>query len=182
MEMEIEAEHLERLRGGDREAYRYLVDRYRDMAYTLAFSILKQETEAEDAAQEGFISAYRNLDRFRGEAKFSTWLYTIVYRIALKSRQRRRRFEPLPELNQPEDSAPDQYEKLTAADQHRYLKMAIARLPDVEAAIVTLYYLDENSVTEVAKVTGLTTENVKIKLFRSRKKLRRMLSPIIQDL
>lgn len=180
--MEIEAEHIKRLRAGDREAYRYLVDRYRDMAYTLAFSILKQETEAEDAAQEGFISAYRNLDRFRGDAKFSTWLYTIVYRIALKGRQRRRKFEPLPEIDRAEDPEPDQHEKLTVADQHRYLKMAIARLPDVEAAIVTLYYLDENSVTEVAEVTGLTTENVKIKLFRSRKKLKRLLSPIIQDL
>ena len=178
-----DADYIDRVLRGDRDAYRYLVGRYKDLAYTLAYGILKQETEAEDAAQEGFIKAFQQLKQFNRESKFSTWLYTIVYRTALYKRKRQQRYMALPpNYDQLPDTKPGQNEQLSQAERKHYLKRAIASLPEKEAAIVTLFYLDENSIATVSEITGLTVVNVKVKLHRARKKLHLILSPVIDQL
>ena len=88
--------HIQKVLDGDTAAYSHLVSQYKDMVYTLAFSILKQETEAEDAAQESFIKAYQKLRTFKKDSKFSTWLYTITYRTAIYNLRHRKPMTELP--------------------------------------------------------------------------------------
>lgn len=175
--------HIQKILDGDTAAYSHLVSQYKDMVYSLTFSILKQETEAEDAAQESFIKAYQKLGTFKKDAKFSTWLYTITYRTAVYNLRRRK---PISELPSEEvignDTALNQVAQLSQNEQQNYIRKAIKSLPETEGALITLYYLEENSVEEISEITGLSKSNVKVKLFRARKKLKENLAPIIDEI
>lgn len=167
--------YIDKVLKGDHAAFAFLVDKYKYMAYTIALKIMDNEANAEDIAQESFIKAYHQLHTFEGKSKFSTWLYTIVYRTAL-SKQQENTLETYAMTDEiAENYAPDsftpQIETMEVAEQQKYVHEAIQRLPKIEALLVTLYYLEENSVKEIQEITGLTAENIKIRLFRARKKL-----------
>ncbi len=175
--------HIQKILDGDTAAYSHLVSQYKDMVYTLAFSILKQETEAEDAAQESFIKAYQKLGTFNQKSKFSTWLYTITYRTAVYNLRRRKPMSDLPsEEVIGNDTAISQLDQLNQEEQQHYIKSAIKSLPETEGALVTLYYLEENTVEEISEIMSLSKSNVKVKLFRARKKLKEILAPIIEEI
>lgn len=171
--------YIAKIRKGDPASYAFLVDRYKDMAYTIALRILRNPEDAEDAAQDSFIKAYRQLDKFEGKSKFSTWLYTIVYRTSVSKLQQSR----IPVFSMSEDLAENytydystpQIEGMQAAEQQKYIKLAIAKLPESEALLITLFYLNENTIREIEEITGLTESNIKVKLYRARKILEREL-------
>ena len=174
-----EQEYIRRVRNGDHAAYAVLVDAYKTLAYSIALKILGNEEEAQDAAQEGFIKAYQQLHQFEGKSKFSTWLYTIVHRTAIaKKKDMRMKTSPLTEhlrTNFTQDHSAPQLVQLQSDDIQRSTRMAIDRLPEAEGLLVILYYINENSIREIQQITGLTGANIKIKLFRARKKLEREL-------
>jgi RNA polymerase sigma factor (sigma-70 family) len=174
-----EQEYIRKVRNGDHAAYAVLVDAYKTLAYSIALKILGNEAEAQDAAQEGLIKAYQQLHQFEGKSKFSTWLYTIVHRTAIaKTKDKRMKTSPLTEqlrTNFTEDYSAPQLVQLQSDDIQRSMRMAIDRLPETEGLLVILYYINENSIREIQQITGLTGANIKIKLFRARKKLEREL-------
>jgi RNA polymerase sigma factor (sigma-70 family) len=180
-----EHEYIQKVRNGDHGAYAVLVDAYKVLAYSIALKILGNEEEAQDAAQEGFIKAYQQLHQFEGKAKFSTWLYTIVYRTALaRKKEMRMKTEPLTEklrANFAADHSTPQLTQLQSDDIQRCMRMAIDRLPESEGLLVMLYYINENSIREIQQITGLTGANIKIKLFRARKKLERELRFLLHN-
>ena len=88
MALPNEQELLDRVRTGDKMAYRDLVDHYKSYAYTIAMKVLNQRAEAEEAAQDAFIKAYQNIATFKGEAKFSSWLYRIVFNTAISYKRK----------------------------------------------------------------------------------------------
>ncbi|GAB2790361.1 RNA polymerase sigma factor [Rhabdobacter roseus] len=165
--------YIDRVLQGDLTAFAFLVERYKAMAYTLALKIMRHEEEAEDVAQESFVKAYQQLYQFAGKAKFSTWLYTIVYRTAVSKRQKQGvlTFSLTDALhdNYPDDTAPPPLEYLQAAERQTYVQQAIAKLPELEGIVITLFYMNENSIKEIEEITGLTAANIKVKLFRARK-------------
>jgi len=179
MDHQAELECIGRVRGGDHAAYAVLVDRYKRLAYSIALKVLGNEEDAEDVAQEGFIKAFQQLHHFEGKSKFSTWLYTIVYRTALaKVSENRTRLLPI--TDQLKDRvatghAAPQLSLMQSDDERRAISAAIDKLPGPEALVVILYYIDENSISEIQQITGLSAANIKIKLFRARKKLEREL-------
>ena len=75
--------YIEKVLQGDTSSYNYLVNNYKDMVYTLAIKIVRNHEDAEEVAQDSFVKAFQKLNSFKGESKFSTWLYTIVYRTAI---------------------------------------------------------------------------------------------------
>lgn len=167
--------HIGQVKRGNLASYTFLVNKYKNMAFTIALKILPNAQDAEDAAQESFIKAYQQIGTFEGKSKFSTWLYTIVYRTSVSKLQERRIA-----VTSIDDDLGDSYDytyteppvqALLASERDRFVKEAINRLPKIEALIVTLYYLDENSVEEISEITGLTASNIKVKLFRARKVL-----------
>ena len=121
---------------------------------------------------------------FRGESKFSTWLYRIVYHKSLdriKMNKRHRTYEINEEIT--DDSLnhiENGLEFMLSEERSSIIKKCIAQLPAEEAAIISLYYFEEQSVKEIAKVTDLTEDNIKIKLYRSRKKLFSLLEGYIK--
>jgi RNA polymerase sigma factor (sigma-70 family) len=177
--------YISRVKDGDLAPYTLIVDKYKHMAYTIALRILNNEEDAQDAAQESFIKAYQQIHQFEGKSKFSTWLYTIVYRTAI-SKLKENKIETISisnsiNENYPQDYATPQLEQLQLEDEQKYVKQAIQRLPKMEALLITLFYINENTVREIHGITGLSLANIKIKLFRARKKLERELQFLIKQ-
>jgi RNA polymerase sigma-70 factor (ECF subfamily) len=178
-------EYIQKVRNGDDAAFAFLVDGYKKMAYAISLKILEHEEEAEDAAQESFIKAYQQLHQFEGKAKFSTWLYTIVYRTALaKSREMKLKTFSITDQfkeNFTNDYVTPQLTLMQTDDLQRSIRKAIDKLPKSEALLVILYYIDENSIKEIQQITGMSIPNIKINLFRARKKLERVLRFLLDD-
>lgn len=167
--------HIENVRQGNLASYTYLVDKYKNMAFTIARKILPNAQDAEDAAQESFLKAYMQIGSFEGKAKFSTWLYTIVYRTAIsKLQQHRMAMQSIDEEleeNYDYEYSPPPLEALQVREREQFVKEAINRLPKTEALVITLYYLNESPIEEIQQITGLSNSNIKVKLFRARKVL-----------
>lgn len=165
---------------GDKEAYRQLVDRHRDMAYTVALKLMKDEDSAEEIAQEAFIKAYQKLSSFKGNSSFSTWLYTIVYRTAIYHLRQAKPHHSIDhqvmEMKSNKLSASD---TLVKAEEKEIVRRAVDQLPKLESLIISLFYMDDKDVAEIATITNLSKANVKVKLFRARKKLKKILAPIL---
>lgn len=171
--------YIDKILSGNHRAFTFLVDKYKHMAYTIAFKIVESEHDAEDITQESFVKVYRQLHTFEGKSKFSTWLYTVVYRTAVSQLQANKLdtaaiTEEFAE-NYFVELHPPPGRQLERDDQRRYVDEAIQRLPKLEGLLITLYYLEENSVQEIQEITGLSAENIRIKLFRARKKLEQYL-------
>lgn len=176
---------ITRIKNGDPSPYAFIVDKYKYMAYTLALKVLGNAEDAQDAAQESFIKAYQQIKQFEGRAKFSTWLYTIVYRTAI-SKLKENRVKTISMSRAISDSYTQdysipQFEKLQVEDEQRYVKEAIQKLPTTEALLITLYYINENTISEICEITGLSYPNVKVKLFRARRILERELQFLVKN-
>ena len=185
MDNQEELEYIRKVLNGEHSAYAFLVDRYKGMAYSIALKILDNVEDAQDVAQEGFIKAYQQLHQFQGKSKFSTWLYTIVYRTALaKVKEARvRTFSITQQFKETftDDYVVPQLAVMQADDERRSVNLAVNKLPKTDALIVILYYIDENSVSEIHEITGMSVANIKIRLFRARKKLERELRFLLDD-
>jgi len=136
--------------------------------------MLAVEADAEEAAQDIFVKAYRSLHTFEGNAKFSTWLYRISYNHCVSVIRRKTRVidlvEDVPDSEVNEESAENVF-GLSKSDRERFVRNAIEALAETDAVIITLFYFEDLSLDEIAEVTGLTNGNVRIKLHRARKKL-----------
>jgi len=175
------------LQQGNEEAFRTLVARFQDRVYRTALSLLRSPEDAEDVAQEVFVEVYQTIDRFRGEAALSTWLYRLATSRALQHQRRlsaRKRFafftsllgfadQKLPELA---DHAHPQA-LLEGAQQLHQLQQHIGRLPPQQQVAFTLRHEQELSYEEIAAVLGTTVAAVESLLFRARQTLRRHLQP-----
>ena len=162
-------------RGGDTDAFRRLVEAHQNAAYETALRILRSPEAAEEAAQDAFVRAWRALPGFREEARFSTWLYRIVTRCALdgvRAATRRRRFETGTEPAVLEERPAPAAIGLPISDRLR-LHRALAELDPTRRAVVTLFYLGEQTIEEIAGTLGLPSGTVKSHLHRSRRILRR---------
>lgn len=168
-----ERKWIERILTGDTQSFSCLVAKYEKMAYTIAFRILENREEAEEAVQDAFVKMYRSLPDFQFESKFSTWFYKIVYRMALSALRQRRMFVDYEEAG-PIDLSVDELDSATALLERENRKEVVAdvlkKLPADEALLLTLYYLEECSVEEIRQITDLTASNIKVKLFRGRKR------------
>lgn len=175
MRYEEDSFYIDKILSGDVSAFALLIDKHKTMAYNIAYRILKKREDAEEIAQDSFLKAYQSLKEFKRESKFSTWLYRIVYNNSI-SRIRKKKLDIASyddeafEWMEPEETARE-LEQLHANEQKKYVTAALKKLPEDDATIVSLFYMNENSVDEISEITGLSESNVKVKLFRSRKKL-----------
>lgn len=159
-----------------------LVDRYKGMVFTLSYRILKNQLDAEEAAQDTFVKAFNAIGSFRFDCKFSTWLYRICYNYAIS---KARVYKPVQVEVESRHDIPSEttsaIERLSAEDRSRYLGKAMEKLEPDESAILTLFYVDGNSINEITAITDLSESNIKIKLFRGRKKLYSHLEVLLKE-
>ncbi|MEL4455686.1 RNA polymerase sigma factor [Lutimonas vermicola] len=177
--------YIDKVLQGDTNAFAYLINKYKDMAYTIAIKIVKSHEDAEEVAQDSFLKAYEKLDSFKGNSKFSTWLYTIVYRNSItKIRKKKVATSDIDDYvmdNYSEGSDFPQIEAIKNGEQQKYVREAINRLPEKDAILITLFYMNESSIEEIEQITNLTQTNIKVKLFRARKKLNTELSLLLKE-
>lgn len=175
--------YIDRVRDGDREAYGVLVDRYQDLVYTLAYRVLKVREEAQEVAQDSFLKAFDSLDSFRGESKFATWIYRITYRKAIDRLRKLKRHQTLELIEEITENRVEDIENalhfMMQQERKSAIRESIAKLPPLDATLVTLYYFQDLSVREIAGITELSEDNVKVKLFRIRKKLYTLLEQFV---
>ena len=174
--MTIDDQHyINLIINGDTNAFTVLVDRYKDLVYTLTLRMLKNREEAEEVSQDTFIKAYNSLNRFKGDSKFSTWIYRIAYNTSLdRLKKNRKHFNDvaIDEFTEHQVKTIDNaLSQLENEERNQAIQKCLAQLPSDDAFMLTLYYFEEQSLDEISKVIGLTPNNVKVKLFRSRKKL-----------
>lgn len=167
--------YIDSILNGDTSAFAVLVDRYKDLVYTLALRMMKHKEEAEEAAQDTFIKVYKSLSKFKGDSKFSTWIYRVAYNTCLDRLKKNKRQQYTVAINEYTehqvktlDNALDQIE---AKEREQAIQDCLALLPSEDSFLLTLYYFEELSLDEIAKIVGLKPNNVKVKLFRCRKKL-----------
>ncbi|NLI75125.1 MAG: sigma-70 family RNA polymerase sigma factor [Candidatus Riflebacteria bacterium] len=161
-------EAIDLCRRGRPEGFRVLFDRYAPFLLTLATRMLGDRHLAEDAVQEAFAAAFAGLDGFRGEARVKTWLYTILYRAALRLRDRRRHELPAAEL-----PAVGVAGHAPAVEDRLAVREVLDRLPDRDREVLVMAYWDDLTCQEIAEVMGLTANHVKVLLFRARERFAR---------
>lgn len=179
---EDEAGWIERARRGDAVAFRHLVELHGDRVYGLAYRVIGSAPEAEEAAQDAFLRAWRALPEFRGEARFSTWLHRIAVRCAYDAsarlrarRDREQSYEAMVEVPGGEAAVAASASAATGPGGEAAGEVPAAlleRLPDVQRAVVTLYYIEDRSVEEVARILEIPANTVKTHLHRARAALR----------
>jgi len=177
-------ELLIRLRNGDQEALRTLFRRHERPVYALLYRMLSNREDAEEALADVFVKVWRAASRFRGEAKFSTWLYRIASNTATDALRARRghhtvSFEELAKweaeaLMADESPADDPAEAAVRSEERAMIMLALQKLRPDDRLLVTLYHLQECSYGELSEITKVPVGNLKVRLFRARRRLRQL--------
>ena len=156
---------------GEPSACRDLVDRHKQYAFTIAFRILRNRENAEEAAQDAFVQAFKNLPSFSRESKFTTWFYRIVFNAALMAKRRGK--TPAQDLDTVHGIAAEggTADETKRHEQQFHIREALQRLQPQDAAILTLFYMREHSLEEIAEITGTSAGNAKVRLHRARQRM-----------
>jgi RNA polymerase sigma-70 factor (ECF subfamily) len=180
--MEREAEIVERVRAGDREAFRALVESHQRLVSHVVLRLVRDAGDREELCQDVFLRVWNKIGSFRGDAKLSTWIARIAYRTSLNHLEKKRL--PLYEDLGPEeeggesrlDRVPDPgvpvAQGVADEEMRAFVRASVLELPMPYRAAVTLHYLEEMSVGEVAEVMDVPAGTVKSHLFRARKLLK----------
>lgn len=158
------------LQDGNARAFETLMKRYSSSVYGAAMRLMKDEDDAQEVTQMAFIQAYRQLDSWRGE-NFGSWVTIIANHIALRmlEKEKRRQTEPLDENTDPPNEEYNEQREL----QLQALENAITRLPEDERQIIQWHYYEGVSLQTIAQRVGQTENNIKVRIFRIREKLKK---------
>jgi RNA polymerase sigma-70 factor, ECF subfamily len=189
-----EAELIARVVAGEKDLFHELIRPYERMMYLTVFSIVKNEVEAEDGAQEAVISAYRHLNSFRAEAKFSTWLTTIAINEGRK-RLRKAKVAKEDSLDEQIEEREGDYtpapltdwreiplEALERKELREALRGAVADLPDTYRQVFVLRDIEELNIEETAHALRVNAGVVKVRLHRARLMLQKRLAPFLKTM
>ena len=165
---------ISRARGGDREAFGALVEQYRDNVYRLAYRMCGNAYDADEAAQEAFVAAWRALPNFRGDAKFSTWLYRLTTNAAIDVMRREKRHQTVGdgEMVDLADDADSPQERVERTEQQEAVQKALATLSEEYREVLLLRYMEELDYAEIADVLQLPSGTVKSRINRAKAALK----------
>jgi RNA polymerase sigma-70 factor (ECF subfamily) len=172
-----DTEIIRKVLNGDQQAYSELVTRYKNFVFTLVLRFVKNREDAEEVAQDIFIKTYRSLSDFRGESKFSTWLYTIVNTSCLTFLRKKKMQTQSLDNEHVFDTvvSKDSGFRTNQVEQKSKITMvnkAIAMLNPDDAGVITLFYQAEQSLEEIGNILGLEPNTVKVRLHRARTRLK----------
>ncbi|MFZ2905649.1 MAG: sigma-70 family RNA polymerase sigma factor [Cyclobacteriaceae bacterium] len=169
---------IDRILAGDQQLYAELVNRYKSYTYTIALKILENRPEAEEVAQDAFIKAFNSLKGFNRESKFSTWLYRIAFNTAISyKRKRKASYQSIENTIVEYDPGEDALER---SDKKKYITQAMDKLNEADRLALNLFYLQEFSLEEIADITGMQTNTVKVRVHRARQRLADELKLLLQ--
>jgi len=171
--------YIDLVLSGKKEAFASIVERHKDNVFNLALKICGNNEDAEEIAQDSFVKVFRSLRSFKGNSRFTTWLYRIVYNTSITFVRKNKlgilRIDDFPadsadflRSNISEDEAEIEYRRILLA-------YAIQKLDHEDRAIITMHYYQDLSHTEICSITGISRSNIKVRLFRARKKMKEIL-------
>jgi len=167
--------YIDKILQGETNAFAVLVDRYKDMIFSLALKMIKNREEAEEVAQDTFIKIYNSLSKFKGDSKFSTWIYKIAYNSCLDNLKKNKKEDLNISIDEFSSHLIKTMDNALSALEDKERKQTIQNclnlLPSEENFLLTLFYFEDQSLEEIGKIMSITANNVKVKLFRSRQKL-----------
>lgn len=177
---------IDKVKKGDISAFNVLVEEYKNMAFTLALKLMKSREDAEEVTQDAFLKAYKKIDQFEGKSKFSTWLYTIVYHTALTRLRKKKIPIDGSALGNEENlvaysESDNEWRRLQRQERSTYIQLAMDQLSPEDKVVITLFYMNENSLQEICEITGWELSNVKVRLFRARKRLLKALERLLDN-
>jgi len=187
-----EAQIISAIVCGETHLFHDLIRPHERSVYGMVFSLLQNEADAEDAAQEAFLKAFRNLSKFRAESKFSTWLISIALNEA-RSKLRQKKAMKIESLDagSEEDGHVSPailrdwrevpYEALERKEVRQMIQLALADLPGIYREIFLLRDVEELSVNESAEALGISVASVKVRLHRARMMLQKTLAPQLKQ-
>ncbi len=166
------------IKKGNASDFGLIIDRYRNKAFSLLKRMLKNEMDAEEVLQDCFLKTYNALAGFKFESKFSTWFYRIVYNTGITRLHSKKR-----KIEQEMSSVDDLHYLKSKYNEEEYLsketsllvKKIVEELPERNAAVITMFYLEEMSCEEISEVLQISVSNVKVLLYRSRNILREII-------
>lgn len=165
---------IKEILNGKTEQYEYFLDRYGQQVFVLVDRIVSCQEDAEELTQDVFLKAFQQLSSFKAESSFSTWIYRIATNLAISAVRKKRndvlRLDDSVFANL-SDTQVDEALEDDSEEQMERLQQAMNQLEADERALITLYYLEEKPLAEVAFILGITDGNAKVKLHRIRKKL-----------
>lgn len=167
--------YITQIIGGNTNAFSTLVDRYKDLIFSLALKMVKNREEAEEVAQDTFIKVFNSLEKFKGDSKFSTWIYKVAYNTCLDRMKKNKKEEGNINIDDFSEHLVKTMEnalsKMMDEERKKSIQDCLNLLPSDEGFLLTLFYFEDQSLEEIAKIMDITANNAKVKLFRSRKKL-----------
>lgn len=168
---------IEKINGGDTSVFRLLVDKYKDVSFSLACSILSNEQDAEDALQESFIKAYNGLKRFKHSSSFSTWLYKIVVNTCMtkyqKQSKERKIIDASSDINTEISDTSSLFNEIVLNERKDIVNKVLESVKEEESLLLRLYYLADLSIAEIKEITGFSDSKIKVSLHRARKSLQK---------
>lgn len=167
--------YITKILEGDSNAFAVLVDQYKDLVFSLSLKMLKNREEAEEAAQDTFVKVFKSLNNFKGDSKFSTWIYKVTYNTCLDQLKKIKRVQdtiPIDDFSENQiQNLENVLDAIDERDRNEMIQDCIHLLPSEEAFLLILFYFEEQSLEEISKIIDCTANNVKVKLYRSRKKI-----------
>ncbi len=175
MENKDELIYIKRILEGETNLFSYFLQRYSNSVFSMVVRIVQSREDAEELTQDTFLKVFKKLDTFKGDCSFSTWMFRIAYNTAVSFTRKKKIILPAIEDSMidtvPDDALTGFFEEDENEKKLQDLEKAIALLNAEEKALITLFYLEAKTVNELAVIFDLTIENVRVKLFRARKKL-----------
>ena len=171
------------LEQGSQRALQALVEKYQGRVFTLCLKVIKDKEVAEEVAQDVFVKAFKELGQLKDRYKFPNWLLKIAYSKSIDQVRKKSIVKtPINQVVSPlliENKTP--LDTTVINDRKQLLRHAINQLPSEDASIITLYYLEEMNIKEITEIVGISTSNVKVKLFRARKSLRTIMNSLMKS-
>jgi RNA polymerase sigma-70 factor (ECF subfamily) len=157
---------------GDTDQYNELVVRHKDYAFSIALKIVNNSMDAEEIAHDAFVKAFKSLKKFNQKAKFTTWLYRIVFNTAVShTRKNQLAVDDIDEISAQPASSLSSSDPVMSREREHFIGEAMKKLLPLDATLLTLFYLKQLNLEEIGEVVGVKADAVKVKLFRARKRL-----------
>jgi len=174
-----------RAKRGDRAAMRELIDQHKDRLFAFVLRTVRNHHDAEEACQDAFLKAFRSLDSFDTQYRFSTWLFTIAYRVCLNAIRRRKDLSgDVDFTTMPVEAAPVDSDSAQSEEARRLKGLvweAVDRLSTPQRATVVLFYRQQLGCGDIADILGLPVATVKSHLHRARARLKDILEPVVAE-
>jgi RNA polymerase sigma-70 factor (ECF subfamily) len=185
MKTQEDLKYIDSILAGDTDAFTALVNKYKDMVFTIIVKIVGNEADAEELSQDVFLKVYHSLGSFKRESRFSTWIYRIAYNAAItKTRKKKLETQALNHEmveSYTQDDIQENVYTLTPQQQKSFIDKVLTSLPENDYVMITLYHKEDCSVKDISEITGLSESNVKVKLHRIRKRMQKELNQLMNE-